>query len=324
MDREHEHDPEAQAAWALAAASDEADRILTTLNGCPDCATEATVLRGVVDWLGLSRPVSPPPSLRESVLAAARASRRRRPTPGSAQALAYATQVEAMDTLLVGLTPLDWHATVPKHRNVHGLIVHLAANDEMVMADLGLPGGAAARPPRGVGRHVRQVWREGASTVLEEVRESPADQLDQPVRLAGRYGAVRPLRDGLIQRAFETWVHADDVRTVMDIPPRPPPPEHVRLIVDLGARLLPAVLGPTLAKRTVRLVLSGPGGGTWDLPPEALPGGGRADATITADVVEFCRLLANRRSPDDFGCTVDGDAAVARAVLRAVASLGCD
>ncbi|HZB29231.1 MAG TPA: hypothetical protein VE465_03595 [Streptosporangiaceae bacterium] len=76
MDREHhEHGPEAQAAWALAATSDQAGRVLTTLNGCAACAAEATMLRGAVDWLGSAQPVPPPAWLRDAVLAAARAGR---------------------------------------------------------------------------------------------------------------------------------------------------------------------------------------------------------------------------------------------------------
>jgi hypothetical protein len=236
MDREHhEHDPEAQAAWALAATSDEAGRVLTTLNGCADCAAEATTLRGVVDWLGSAQPVRPPSRLRDAVLASARASGRTT-APASLPALAYATQVEALDALLVGLSPLDWQTAVPRHANVRELINHLAVNDGLVAADLGLP------EPARRDRHVRQIWRDRATMVIERVPANGTDPMDRPVRMAGRYQAVRPLRDGLVQRAFETWTHADDVRTALDLPSRPPPDDHIRLIAELGVRLLPTAL----------------------------------------------------------------------------------
>jgi uncharacterized protein (TIGR03083 family) len=332
MDREHEHDLEAQAAWALAATADDAGRILTTLNGCADCAAEAAKLRGAVDWLGSAQPVRPPSRLRDAVLASARASRRTMRS-GSLPALAYATQVEALDALLAGLSPVEWRAPVPRHGDVRGVIAHLTANDEMVAADLGLP----ESPGRADGdRHVRQIWRDRASMVLDQVPaggadkgaaepDGPADPLDRPVRLAGKYHAVRPLRDGLVQRAFETWTHADDVRAVMDLPPRPPPADHLRLITELGVRLLPTALAavtPGGGEWAVRLVLHGPGGGTWDLPPGRGPGR-PPEITISTDVVEFCRLLANRREPTEFAATVAGDPARVRIVMRAVASLGC-
>jgi uncharacterized protein (TIGR03083 family) len=318
MDREHEHDLEAQAAWALAATPDEAGRILTTLNGCADCAAEATMLRGAVDWLGSAQPVRPPARLREAVLASARASRRI-PSPGSLQALAYATQVEALDALLTGLSPIDWRVPVPGHGNVRGLIAHLTANDELVATDLGLPG------PDGADRHVRQIWRDRADMVLDRVPAGADEPMDRPVRLAGKYEAVAPLRDGLVQRAFETWTHADDVRAVMDLPPRPPPADHLRLIAGLGMKLLPAALAattPGAGEWAVRLVLNGSGGGTWDLPPDRPPST-EPDVTVTTDVVEFCRLLANRRTPEDFDAALQGDPERVRTVLRAAASLGC-
>jgi uncharacterized protein (TIGR03083 family) len=317
MDREHEHDFEAQAAWALAATSDEAGRILTTRNGCAACAAEATMLRGAVDWLGSAQPVRPPARLRDAVLAAARASRRTT-SPGSPQAVAYATQVEALDALLARLSPMDWRAAVPGHGNVRGLIAHLAANDQMVATDLGLP------EPSGAVRHVRQIWRDRAATVLESVPASATAPLDRPVRLAGRYQAVRPLRDGLVQRAFETWTHADDVRAALDLPPRPPPADHLRLIAELGARLLPTALAAAApgGEWPVRLVLQGAGGGTWDLPPERAPAAAPV-VTVTCDVVEFCRLLAGRRAPAEFAAVADGHPDSVLTVLRAIASLGC-
>jgi uncharacterized protein (TIGR03083 family) len=324
MDRDHhEHDPEAQAAWALAGTSDEAGRVLTTLNGCADCAAEATMLRGAVDWLGSAQPIRPPARLREAVLASARASRRTSAS-GSLPARAYATQVEALDALLAGLSPLDWGAAVRGHENVRELIGHLTANDRMVATDLGLP--EPARHDRH-DRHVRQVWRDRATMVLETVPANAADPLDRPVRLAGRYRAVRPLRDGLVQRAFETWTHADDVRAVLDLPSRPPPAEHVRLIAELGVRLLPTALaatgtGPGGGELRVRLILHGAGGGSWDLPAER-DRAVRPAVTITCDVVEFCRLLAGRRAPEELTSVAEGHPDSVLTVLRAIASLGC-
>ena len=59
------------------------------------------------------------------------------------------------------------------------------------------------------------------------------------VTLAGRDGhQPGPLRAALVQRAFETWVHLEDVRSHAVTPS----PEQVRRIVSLAVNLMPAAL----------------------------------------------------------------------------------
>lgn len=319
MDRDHEHDPEMLIGWALAVSPEDADRIRTTLNGCASCATGARKLRGVVHLLGTVDPVEPPAELRSKVLARARAALHRT-APVPMQTLAYAGQVAALDALLAELTPADWAARVPGDRDVRGLIAHLSSNDALVTADV-REGGAADRG------HARDVWRAGATALLAEVRPRGADRLGQPVRLAGRRPTTRPLSDGLVQRAFETWIHADDIRTAVGLPPVPPPAEHLHLIADLGARLLPlalVALGTVRPGRLARLDLTGPGAGGWEVPLATGPVSGDPVAAITMEAIEFCRLLAGRRTPAEVGHDATGDPAVAQMILHAATTLGCE
>jgi len=74
---------------------------------------------------------------------------------------------------------------------------------------------------------------------------------------------------------------------------------------------------------SVHLVLTGPGGGTWDVAvgePSPEP----AELGIVTDVVGFCRLFANRISPADLDVLVTGDSDHATSVLTAAAALALD
>ena len=130
--------------------------------------------------------------------------------------------------------------------------------------------------------------------------------------------------DGMLQRAFETWIHADDLRVALGRRPSPPAPAHLHAVVALGARLLPPAiraLGVEPSGRAVALRLEGPGGGTWTVPPG---GAGPVAATVTAPAVEFFYLMGNRRDPGTVATAVTGDRALAAALLRAATTLGCD
>jgi hypothetical protein len=67
--------------------------------------------------------------------------------------------------------------------------------------------------------------------------------------------------------------------------------------------------------RTVRVVLTGAGGGTWVVGygsnPPAEP-----DTTFITDAIEFCRMAAQRVAVDDLAIDVDGDRAFAADVCR--------
>jgi hypothetical protein len=131
--------------------------------------------------------------------------------------------------------------------------------------------------------------------------------------------SLRTLRDALVQRAFETWTHRDDIGAIGAIPP----PEQIHRIIELAVALLPAALrvtDPAHADRAWRLVLHGAGGGDWTVPA----GAAHVEVTIGADATAFTRLAANRRSPRTLAHTVTGDHALAEAILRVATTLGCD
>ncbi|SEG85737.1 TIGR03083 family protein [Nonomuraea solani] len=275
---------------------------------CPHCSTAIALLDQP------ETAIEPPPALREAVLSLAR--RRRTPAVLSVASVAapYAEQVALMDDLLADLSASQWEAPVARHGTVRGMIEHLAANDATVAAFMGVSGAPAAP--------LHRRWRDQAGSLLERVSASSEVLLGVEVALAGARPARAPLRQAMIQRTFETWTHADDLRAATGRPGEPPRPGHVHMIAEFGLALLPRAMKGPRRDVSATMVLTGPGGGTWTIPLS--PSSDHVAVLISADAVAFCRLLANRCSPDAFPYAAEGDPALARDLIRAAATLGCD
>ncbi len=303
-------------AWALDACDDaEAATVEAHLEQCTRCRTEAAELRAAAGWLALEQAMKPPARLRQSVLDEAR--RRRPPVAVRALIEAYAGQVASLDNALLELTPEAWGRVDPRHGDVAGLIGHLTANDALLASDLDLP--LVSTVPGGAAGSVYAAWRDQAHILLGGLDER-AD-LDRVVTLVGRDGhQPGPLRAALVQRAFETWVHLEDVRSQAVTPS----PEQVRRIVSLAVNLMPEALRAQGLRRpgTCRLMLTGPASGEWTFP---LGGSGtHGGLALGMDAAAFARLVANRRSPQTLEYTVDGDHQLAKLVLHVASTLGCD
>jgi hypothetical protein len=304
-------------AWALdACEASEAAAVEAHLGDCARCAAEAGQLRSVVGALGVDQVRLAPAALRSTTLAAART--RRPPLLLRTLVEAYAGQVARLGTLLDDFGTGDWDRPDPRHENARGVLAHLARNDAMLAEDLDLP---VLAIPAGPGPAVRAAWR-AQSRIL--VRGLDDVALDREVRLAGR-GAhrTRPVRDVLVQRAFETWTHRDDMAGG---PLAAPPPAEVGRIVELAVRLLPAALhayGLSRPDEAARLVLGE--AQEWMVPIGHLGSAWDAVAvTIRTEAVEFARLVANRRTSDTVRHTMTGDRRLGTEVLRIASTLGCD
>ncbi|WP_425578080.1 anti-sigma factor family protein [Streptomyces albiaxialis] len=275
----------------------------------------------------------------------------------------------------VRLRWFDGEGEAERTTTVAGVIGHLLAVDGLVATALGLPDplGRAARLPDGtgappgpgagpgaVGGPMGPVARTEAFWALEDpkaqgspaARERWRDQTHAMVRsvsftdgdVAGvdvTYGDFAlPLRDAFLDRAFECWMHAEDIAEAVDYPYGPPVPGHLNMLVDLAARQLPgtiagrrrAGLAPpprTLAPagrpgRTLHLEVEGSGGGHWYIPldsPGATASPEDAVAHVALDGMEFCQLAAGHVPPQDAAAGQDGDREAIRDVLFAAASL---
>jgi len=324
-------------AWALAACSPaEAELVEIHLSTCPACAREARELREAAADLGGAYLQPPAGSLAR--LRAAAPARRRPATATPAYAAPYAAQVAALDLLLSDLAPEEWHLTAAYGElTVRDLLAHLAATDGLVAAGLGLP----VQPPVEPGEKLaartatvlsyergrsaertRQSWRAQADAVCRSLVEHPS-----PGTATVAVGRPFPLADALVARAFETWIHGEDIAAATGRPAVPPLPEHVRPMADFAARVLPRVTSRRIAPphdRYVQLHLTGAGGGTWTVPLDpavTIPAAVRPSAEVALDVVEFCRLAADRRDPGRIAVEVRGDTALAREFLAAVPAM---
>ena len=280
--------------------------------------------------------VMPPPAgLRDRVLAAAL---RARPAGTAIPAVPPITPAEAFGRaadsfygLLCALAEADWHRPVLRDLDVQGLVGHLTGVEEDVQRALaGDPGVAAAdhvastqpAAEREAGRDpaaTRGSWHTAVGRTLELARQEP----DPPAGVAV-YGLWLPLPTLLVVRTFELWTHENDIRRVAGLPPSVPDTAALSLMTELAATSLPLAAeraqlpGPT----RLRLVLTGPGGGSWDVAigGDAAP----ADISIVTDAIGFCRLVANRATPADLDLHTAGDPDRVAGLLAAAPLLALD
>jgi uncharacterized protein (TIGR03083 family) len=282
-------------------------------------------------------PVRLPEGLRARVLQAswrARAVGRTVPdVPDISPVTAYERAADALYGMLCALGDTDWRRPVLRGLDVQQLIGHLAGvedgmrrslSGDPAVADADHVGSTEPWAARQAGlrpEQTRAEWRQAADAALAVVRGLPG--LGAQVAL---HGMRLPVSALLVARAFELWTHDNDIRRAAALPPAVPDAATLRLMTDLAARLLP--LGAARAglhePMRVHLVLTGPGGGTWDV----VTGGGdhaaAAPVGIVTGAVGFCRLVANRATPADLDLHITGDAGRAVRILTAASSLALD
>lgn len=259
----------------------------------------------------------PPASLRDRVLAAALDVRAAAPAATGDLLDPLTTQVAAFAGLLAALTEEQWRLPSGPYRTVQDLVTHLADSDRLVADDIGVSASAGLAPPRR--------WRGQNDGIIRTVAGADVALLSRPVPLAGAPGVRRPLVEALTQRAFETWIHAEDLRATVRLPAQTPPAEHVDRIVRFGLALLPAAMDAAGRGRPgwVLLRLGGPGGGAHrvTLSSATTATTDPPTAEIGLDADGFCRLMAGRATP---AATVRGDRRAAADLLTVAATLGCD
>ncbi|MEU4419827.1 maleylpyruvate isomerase family mycothiol-dependent enzyme [Actinoplanes sp. NPDC024001] len=327
----HEAISQLIGAWAVDACSpEEADLVQAHLRRCDICTTEARVLRETVADLG-GDDLRPPPGLGARLRTAAHV--RRRPAPRApAYAKPYAAQVAALDLTLSTLDPGGWQRIAAyEEMSVHDLLAHLLATDSLVAAALGVPVQPPMEPGTNPVARTAVVVAQERERPVEQTLRAWRDQAEALCRVLPRrpgdatvtLGFPMVVPDVLLARAFETWIHTEDIAGATASPAATPLPENLSPMADLAARMLPKVTARGFPDGgLIGLHLTGPGGGDWTIPAGRSDDlGGVPDAEITADVVEFCRLVGGRRDPATFPAVISGDTAVARRWLAAAPKL---
>jgi len=259
---------------------------------------------------------SGPALLRGRVLAASD-DVRRAGAPPAEQGTAAGLLVEVSDALDADLETLDdtaWSSPVLFGWSVQDLVAHLTAGHEVLLTRLN---GLDDRPVTTAEldeateqmiaahrhcapRETRQSWRDSVCRLRHglEVCDTEVSWLGMDV----------PAATTIVDRAFETWIHANDIRRATNRASLDPSGQHLSVLCDLAIELLPLALLVRSRHHDalVTVNLSGPGGGTWTMP---LGSGAAAGVEFVFNAVarELCLLMGDRIDAADFAYTVRGD-----------------
>ncbi len=277
-------------------------------------------------------------ALRERVVAAATAAR----APGTssdppehiAGAEVFRRTVAKLDALLGDLAAGDWSRLALRELDVQGLVGHLIGVEELfigaVRGDDVASGGDehVAATQAAADRQSQQSPAATHREWFDRVTESLARVGDlDPSTPVSFYGVTLPLDALLVVRAFEMWTHEEDVRRATNRMLEGLDPERLSRMVGLVTTLLPAGIarvGRNRSGRTARLVLTGRGGGTWDVNLDGAGEHRRADIRIVVDATEFCRVVGNRQDQRGAEAIIHGDPALAADVFVGAAALALD
>jgi uncharacterized protein (TIGR03083 family) len=261
--------------------------------------------------------------------------------------VALARAVRDLAALLDSLHDEDWERPALRDLDVQGVVGHLIGVEHDFQDGLGRPDGPQARAHHvdHTQPHARAQRGRPPTDTVEEWCTLAARSVDlvtgrDMAEIAALHALVLPLDMLIVARAFELWTHADDIRRAAGRPLSAPDASVVQKMVDLAVQLLPMVvrvpasdgLESSSAPVSVRLVLTGTAGGTFDLTLgadttaiHAVANGAATPSTrIVADAVTFCRLVANRLAPDAATLARAGDLPLAEAVLLGAATLALD
>ncbi|WP_329114971.1 maleylpyruvate isomerase N-terminal domain-containing protein [Streptomyces sp. NBC_01465] len=345
MSEGHEAVRDLLGAWALRAGEPGDERLVRDhLAGCAPCTAEAARLRTAVAVLDGPDDIRTPAGARGAVLAAALGRREAAPRV-AAHAAPYAAAVAGLDALLreVGDSGADgadgadglWAAPVVHDWDVHATVAHLVAADEPLALRLAPdPGEApppsdapwhetwAARTAAVIAReHARtpaatwRTWREQTRTLLASPSAYSTELACTEVELMG---LRLPVAEHFLIRAFETWVHTDDIGRAIGHSVPPPAGEHLRRLVGLALRILQRATNP--GAPPVLLTLRGPG--PDDIHRQRLGSDtGPVVGELAVDTVDFCLLMGGRYAPGDIPQSVTGDRSATLNTLERAASL---
>jgi uncharacterized protein (TIGR03083 family) len=236
---------------------------------------------------------------------------------------------DALDAELVALSRDGWSTPVIFDWTVRDVVAHLAAVNELLVARLRADEQTPVDPAALIDAtaDVQAALRNATpDAVIERWRTSVADLHSSSTHghLVGWVGLTIPQCSAIVDRAFEAWIHANDIRNAIGRASLDPSAQSFRVLADLSAQLLPLTLQRTgrTERGVVQLVLSGPGGGEWTLCLGADAAAG-PQLSLSASARDLCLLMGDRIDPRDFAYTVRGDegaAEVAEALVHAASA----
>lgn len=241
--------------------------------------------------------------------------------------------VERLDALLGALDDDEWHQPTIRDLDVQHLVGHLIGVEEAFVRSLGTgvdplgPDGHVSGTASTVDRQSSRPPAETHRDWFEQATASIAATVDvDPAEVIPFYGVQLPIDWLLVVRAFEMWIHDEDVRRATGRPLSTLDPERLGRMVALATSLLPAGMARAsrASERAVRLVLTGPGGGTWNVNLDGADEPRPHAAMVVVDATHFCRVVGDRADLTSTGAIVSGDLSVARDVFAGAAALALD
>jgi hypothetical protein len=320
MQLNHESFEDLVGAYALDACDEEEMAAVEAyVAEHPDAAAQVEQLRAAAAWLGAGGPLVPPPSLRSSLL-----ERAGTVVPASGVE-AYTDLTDELEDELQALPPAARETVTHNGLTIRELVAHLTAIDDVFVGEFGPDAGRAFITADDVAQitddALGRVGDQAFEDVFREWQVTRGKLHDAAVAAPDHTLMGYRTDDALVIRAFETWTHLDDIRRTRARPGYVPPASVLRSMADLSMRVVPyalVVTGRAHPGTSVRIVLTGPGGRSWDVPgapgerPAAEP-----PTVMTADIVDWCRRFSDRLDPAALAVTVDGNRDLAADIVAA-------
>lgn len=254
---------------------------------------------------------------------------------------AFRRMTSRLEVLLGQLTDEEWAGATVRGLSVQQLVGHLIGVEDAFCATLQGDSSWAdgdhvdsTEPTarRQVGLRPAETCARWVAAVGETIATVAAEP--DPGRAVRMHRVALPLDPFLVVRAFEMWTHEEDIERATGRARFDPDPSTLARMTDLALALLPAGLGRAggVSGADVRLVLTGPGGGTWDVDLGAghvRRAGEGFQATAGSDLVvvdaaAFCRVVANRDDLRGSAAVTSGDAGAAEVLFAGAAALALD
>jgi uncharacterized protein (TIGR03083 family) len=267
----------------------------------------------------------PPSNVPDSVMSAALTARPNVPIqtpPKGDEVAAFGRAIDDVQRTLEVLTVAEWQLPAVNGLTVGELVGHLVGTQQAMAAELGI-----AEPVSAAIDHI-EATRAAITTTMDLSPVAAAQRFaDESVKLTAHLagldieGLAAPARFGplvadvrflLIGRVFELWTHDNDLRFAVGRPRLEPDSDRLWMMT----RAVMPLVGE-LGGDSVRVVLTGAGGGVW-------PAAGEEAAELTVESVDFCRRAANRMPLADLDCEISGKTKTVVDLLEALTTLALD
>lgn len=312
---------------------DERDEVLAVLSMLSDLDQQADPLDDrALESLTRGAATEPPSGLLDDVLRAAR--RRRTEGPASGPPPESVSAVEAfrrvatnLHALLTSLDADEWgRPTETPYGAVHDVVAHLVGIERLALGwfgvlpmppddvafDHALASAAAMEELAGTSTDALVgEWYKLALRVATTARSAPSDMFFMAHDIPASPDVAMQLR------TFELWAHTDDIAVALGRPLLMPDPGIMLTLSSALAQALPftfGLAGEDSPNAGVRLVLTGPGGGTYDLGFGDAPPMPTA-STIVVAAYDACRLAQRRAVRSDVDVVVEGDVSLGESIL---------